>query len=254
MFDTICIKPNSHSFPTDVGFIAENLIYYKHVVIVADSNTIPILLNNCDVGILQELLSEKSLRLCIRENLLAVRSETSPEGLIFNDVDSISSDRLKVEQVLFDGIFQATGRRGHSKRLVQKLLPLVEPIEYEQNICDMVRNDLSEQSYTKATILDTIKFYNSEIDILLDDIEYRWLKTDRGYLFETNLNYEEINRLIPNNPDGKIINSTGLILNILETRGDMHPSHAVSLSRPCAAAGHGCVDSSFVYQYITIDM
>jgi hypothetical protein len=41
------------------------------------------------------------------------------------------------------------------------------------------------------------------------------------------LNYEEINKHIPNNPDGKMISSTRLILNIQETRGDMHLAAAL---------------------------
>ncbi|MFN8165870.1 MAG: hypothetical protein U0X76_06790, partial [Bacteroidia bacterium] len=43
-----------------------------------------------------------------------------------------------------------------------------------------------------------------------------------GFLFNTNLDLEEINKQITNNPDGKIINTSGLMLNVLETRGDMH--------------------------------
>lgn len=235
MFQTICIKPNPHSFPTDVGFIAENLLYYKQVIIIAGTETLPILLNNCDIEVLQELLSSKALRLCFRENLLGVMTKTTPQGLSINDVSALSSDRLKVDQLLFDGLFQATGRRGHSKRVAQKLLPLVEPISYEDNICDMVRSDLTEQTYTKAAIIDTIKFYNPNIEISPNELHYNWRKVADGYIFETNLNYPEINKQIPNNPDQQIINPTSLILNILETRGDMHL--ASSLNSEIATTG-----------------
>lgn len=150
-------------------------------------------------------------------------------------MSSISSDRLKVDQMLFDGLFQATGRRGHSKRVAQKLLPLVEPISYEENICDMVRSDLTEQSYTKSVIIDTIKFYNPNIQISPNELHYEWKKAADGFIFETNLNYAEINKQIPNNPDQQIINPTSLILNILETRGDMHL--ASSLNSEIATTG-----------------
>lgn len=235
MFQTICIKPNPHSFPTDVGFIAENLLYYKQVILIAGTETLPILLNNCDIDVLQELLSSKALRICFRENLLGVMTKTTPQGLSINDVSALSSDRLKVDQMLFDGLFQATGRRGHSKRMAQKLLPLVEPISYEENICDMVRSDLTEQSYTKSTIIDTIKFYNPNIEISPNQLHYKWKKAADGFIFETNLNYAEINKQIPNNPDQQLINPTSLILNILETRGDMHL--ASSLNSEIATTG-----------------
>jgi hypothetical protein len=50
MFQKICIKPNEKSFPTDLGFIAESLLYYQKVDIIVSTDTIPILINNCGVS------------------------------------------------------------------------------------------------------------------------------------------------------------------------------------------------------------
>jgi hypothetical protein len=86
----------------------------------------------------------------------------------------------------------------------------------------MVRSDLNEKAYTKSVIVDTIKYYNPNIEISVNDIHYEWKKVEGGFLFQTNINYEEINKQIPNNPTGEMINPRGIVLNILETRGDMH--------------------------------
>jgi hypothetical protein len=101
-------------------------------------------------------------------------------------------------------------------------MPHIETIKYQTNICDLVREDLNNSDYIKQSIIETIKFYNPALTLRPEEIDYAFVKTDAGFLFQTNLNYEEINKNIPNNPDGKIINPTGLMLNILETRGDMH--------------------------------
>ena len=222
MLKTIIIKPNERTFPLDIGFIAENLLYYKKVIIIVGTDTLPILLSNCDIEILQELISEKVLQICICENLLGVISQKTKGGITVNDVGSISSPSLTVEETLFRGICKSTGRRGYSKRTAQKLLPYVSSIKYDEKICDMVREDLSEQSYTKSAIIDIIKYYVPNIDLSANQIQYEWVKAETGFIFQTNLEYDKINKLISNNPNGELINPTGLIGNMLEVRGDMH--------------------------------
>lgn len=222
MFKKICIKPNESTFPTDIGFIAEALLYYEKVILIASTDTFPILINNCDKDLLLELLLRGNLQILIRENMLGTMSQTLSNGNVINDVSLISSDRITAENVVFDGLFKATGRRGHSKRVTNRLMEFIKPIKYDNGICDLIRDDLDDKSFVKQSIIDTIQFYNPNLILSPSDIHYEKVKTDKGFFFATNLNFEAINKAIPNNPDGKIINSTGLILNIQETRGDMH--------------------------------
>lgn len=222
MLKTICIKPNEQTFPLDIGFIAENLLYYKQVIIIVSQDTLPILLNNCDIGLLQELITAKLLRICACENFLGVLSQNTTTGQSINDIVAFSSPTLTVDEMLFRSVFRSSGRRGYSKRTAQKLLPYVESINYDEKICQIVKEDLEEESYTKSVILDTIKYYVPNIDLALNQINYQLVKTDKGFIFQTNLDYDKINKLIPNNPDGKLINSIGLISNMLQSQGDMH--------------------------------
>lgn len=222
MFKTICIKPNELSFPTDIGFIAENLLYYENVQVIAGSDTLPLLISNCGVETIIELLTNRNFKILVRENLLCVSSRQSNLGQPLNDVLLVTANSLNKEEMIFRGIYKASGRRGYSKRITQKLLPHIDTIKYQSNICDLVREDLNNSDYIKQTIIDTIKFYNPKLTLRSEEIEYDFVKTDEGYLFKTNLNYIHINKNIPNNPDGKIINPTAIMLNVLETRGDMH--------------------------------
>jgi hypothetical protein len=224
MLQTICIIPNEQTFPTDIGLIAENLLYYKQVIIIVGTDTLPKLLKNCDIEILQELITRKLLRICICENFIGVFSQQTQSGITINDVTSFSVPELTTEEFVFNGIFKSSGRRGYSKRATQKLLPFVESIKYDDEVCDMVREDLCEHSFIKSAILNTIQFYIPDVNLTINQIQYEWVKNNSGlgYLFNTNLDYEKINKLIPNNPSGNIINPTNLIGNILHTRGDMH--------------------------------
>jgi len=222
MFKQICIKPTENKFPTDIGLIAENLLYYEKVNLIASTDTIPELLNNCDIGVLNELVASGKLNLLIKENVLGTMSTTLANGNIINDVALLYSDNLTVEEFIFRSIFNSSDRRGYSKRTSKRLLDIVKPIKYEDGICDLIRNDLDDEDYVKQTIIDTIKLYNPELILRQEEIRYEKVKIEKGFFFLTNLDFEKINKRIPNNPDGKLINSTGLILNIQEARGDMH--------------------------------
>ncbi len=223
MFKNICIIPNEQSFPTDIGFIAENLLYYENVNVIAESNTLPVLINNCGVDVLIELLTNRNLKIFVRDSLLAIESHQHPYGNL-NDVALVSSPTLTKEEHIFRGLFASTGRRGYSKRTAQRILPFIESINYENSIPELVRTDLKDKDYIKQVIIDTIKYYNPEITIRAEEFDYKFEKIENKYLFYSNLDYAEINKRIPNNPDGKIINPTSLMLNITETRGDMHLS------------------------------
>jgi len=222
MFKQICIQPTENKFPTDIGFIVENLLYYEKVNLIASTDTIPILLNNCDIGVLEELVNRGNLDLYIKENMLGLMSNTLYNGNIVNDVALIHSDNVTIEEYIYRSIYNSSGRRGYSRRNSIKFLDIVKPIKYEDGICDLIRKDFDDENYVKQTIVDTLKLYNSKLTISAEEIKYEKVKTENGFLFLTNLDLEQINNHIPNNTNGKLIDTTGLILNIQETRGDMH--------------------------------
>lgn len=222
MFNKICILPSGSAFPADIGLIAENLLYYQNVNIISVPDTIPILINNCGVDTLIELLANRNLKIFFKQNMLGVASMPNKLGQTITDVTLVSSPNLTVEEMIFRGVFAATSRRGHSKRTAKRLLPYVDTIRYQDNICDLVREDLNNQEYFKQAIIDIIRFYQPSSTLRPEEIEYEFIKRESGFTFVSNLNFEEINRSIPNNIKGNLINPTGLILNMLEIRGNIN--------------------------------
>jgi hypothetical protein len=87
-------------------------LYYQNVDIIAGTDTIPILVNNCGVDTIIELLTNRNLRILLRENLLGVANQQTNIGQTLTDVMLVSSPNLTKEEMIFRGIFQASGRRG----------------------------------------------------------------------------------------------------------------------------------------------
>lgn len=208
MFEKICIKPTTHENPTDIGFIAENMLYYQDVNIIVVPNTISVFLNNCGVDTLIELLTHRNLNLYIRKNILGVSMHKNSLGEDLYGFDLFSSKSLDGEEVVFRGVFETTGRRGYSKRVAQKIAPLIKEIEYSKEIYDHINGDIRNSIYVNGAIQEILRGKDVKIDPT--KIQGMFVNSDNKYKFITNFS----------NNDNSIIDPSSLLLNIIETRGD----------------------------------
>lgn len=215
MFEKICIKPTTLNNPTDIGFIAENLLYYQDVNVIVAPDTIPIFLNNCGEDTLIELLTHRNLNLYVRNNILGIAVHKDTHGENSYAFDLFSSRSLDREEVVFRGIFKSTGRRGYSKRIAQRIAPHIKEIEYKKEIYEHIKEDVQDSNYVNRVITEMLKSKNIQINIT--DIECMFLCNNDKYKFVTNFS---------NN--GDVIDHSSLLLNIIETRGDVHLSASLN--------------------------
>lgn len=215
MFEKICIKPTTLNNPTDIGFIAENLLYYQDVNVIVAPDTIPIFLNNCGEDTLIELLTHRNLNLYVRNNILGIAVHKDTHGENSYAFDLFSSRSLDREEVVFRGIFESTGRRGYSKRIAQRIAPHIKEIEYKKEIYEHIKEDVQDSNYVNRVITEMLKSKNIQINIT--DIECMFLCNNDKYKFVTNFS---------NN--GDVIDPSSLLLNIIETRGDVHLSASLN--------------------------
>lgn len=221
MFQKICIKPNKGTFPTDIGLLAENLLYYNKVILVAGTDTLPTLLRHCDVDTIVEILKRGNLEIRVQENLLGTM-QREISGKIIHDVALWSSKNLNTEEVVFRGLFEVSGRRGYSRRNTNKLLNYIVPIKYDEQITNFINQDLEDEKFVKQAMIDILQIRNPDLNIPFDSFYCKRTMTPNGFYLESNLDFDLINRHLPNNSDGQLFRPTGIILNIQETRGDMH--------------------------------
>lgn len=212
MFEKICIKPTTNENPTDIGFIAENLLYYQDVNVIVAPNTIPVFLNNCGVDTLIELLTHRNLNLYVRKNILGVSIHKDSIGEDLYAFDLFSSNSLDREEVVFRGIFETTGRRGYSKRIAQRIAPHIKEITYPKEIYEHINDDIRNPIYVNRAIYETLKKKNIEIDPV--DMQCMFVDSDNKYKLITNFS----------NENNTVIDPSSLLLNIIETRGDIQLS------------------------------
>jgi len=208
MFEKICIKPTTVENPTDIGFIAENMLYYQDVNIIVVPDTIPVFLNNCGVDTLIELLTRRNLNFYIRKNILGVCKHKDSLGDDLYGFDLISSKSLDREEFVFRSVFETTARRGHSKRIAQRIAPHIKEIEYPNDIYDHIKGDIENPIYVNGAIQEILRKRNAKIDFTT--LQCLFIASENKYKFITNFS----------NKDNTIIDPSSLLLDIIETRGD----------------------------------
>ncbi len=221
MFKSICIIPNNRTFPTDIGFIAETLLYYERVNLIIAADSILTLLENCEFSDLKELVDRGSLKLYMRNNHFGTVSRQQPNGKVTYDLANYVFSNIAMEKIVFQTIFKYTNkRRGYSNRLTNKFLEIIEPIEYENDLREKVFEDLDDYEYVKSALEIIINSYNPNLQINKNLLDYKKEMGHDGWLnFTTNIDFDNLNKVLPK---GVKLDESHIINQIQNARADLH--------------------------------
>ncbi len=221
MFKSICIIPNNRTFPTDIGFIAETLLYYERVNLIIAADSILTLLENCEFSDLKDLVDSGSLKLYMRNNHFGTVARRQPNGKVTYDLANYVFSNIPMEKIVFQTIFKYTNkRRGYSNRLTNKFLEIIEPIEYENDLREKVFEDLDDFEYVKSALEIIINSYNPNLQINKYLLDYKKEMGHDGWLnFTTNINFDNLNKVLPK---GVKLDESHIINQIQNARADLH--------------------------------
>lgn len=221
MFKSICIIPNNRTFPTDIGFIAETLLYYERVNLIIAADSILTLIENCEFSDLKDLVDSGSLKLYMRNNHFGTVSRQQPNGKVTYDLANYVFSNIPIEKIVFQTIFKYTNnRRGYSNRLTNKFLEIIEPIEYENDLREKVFEDLDDFEYVKSALEIIINSYNPKLQINKYLLDYKKEMGHDGWLnFTTNINFDNLNKVLPK---GVKLDESHIINQIQNARADLH--------------------------------
>ena len=126
MFDSICIRrQNLLGPPIDLGFLAEAMIFYKEVHVVADPGMLTYLVRTLGPDSLKAALSDGLLKVSFLESLLGVQTITDTKGRQEHRLVSIKSPKTSLEPYLEAEVTQLTGKRGKSRRKATGIARLI---------------------------------------------------------------------------------------------------------------------------------
>lgn len=151
MFDSVCITRQSQiGAPIDLGFLAEAMIFYRNVHVVADRGMLTYLLHTCGPDSLKAAVSEGFLKLSFLENMLGVQTISDSVGSKRHRLSFVSSPSVRLEPYVERELFRVTGKRGKSRRTANSLGRLVGKLDIETPVAQAAAADVYDEEFCGA--------------------------------------------------------------------------------------------------------
>ncbi|MES2353160.1 MAG: hypothetical protein V4568_01960 [Pseudomonadota bacterium] len=194
MFESILIRggklPN-HQF--DPGFIAEAMLFYKHVRLVCHYGTLKELLRNIPPFILLWALEQGRLEIFYAHEQPAVfthKGGTSLETFGFARFGKAETTYLEdVETCFFESAYRTPQARFAAKRFAK----LVQPMSFEGFDGEVVVSDLEDARFMHDIACDILAILAPEYKVP-QDLRVDVARNAEGITVETNIDFEAANR------------------------------------------------------------
>src|SRR5215203_4117795 len=145
MFESICIRQKSKSslgHPFDLGVVAEALVFYGKVRVMASHANLDAILRTFTPEGLIELLESDYLKLAYEAEQLGIQTvNTNTAGERYAPV-GFSAPKLQLQNHLPNLLMQITGKAGRGRRLARRIARKVEEVKYDRNITEEALTDL----------------------------------------------------------------------------------------------------------------
>src|SRR5712692_1350637 len=164
MFESICIKRQNDftGTPIDLGFLAEALLFYQNVHIVADRDIFTFLLRTCGIDVLLELLESRALTMTYLENGTGIRTYEQGTPRERHDFIVFESPVSSFQNVAPQTLQELTGKSGKGRRLAQRFAPLIKPVRFTQSLSEESALDLKDGHYLRSAISALLSYFVPE--------------------------------------------------------------------------------------------
>lgn len=149
MFKAICIRRLQRTgAPIDLGFLAEAMLFYRDVHVVADSAVLSHLVRVCGPDSLIAALESGFLKLSYQENDLAINVVDKGRPTERYDPCLLSSPTTTLLPLAEKLFFESTGRTGRSRRLASTFARHVDAVNWTLPEVHAARDDLLDAEIT----------------------------------------------------------------------------------------------------------
>jgi hypothetical protein len=215
MFERICInRQDPFGMAIDIGFLAEALVFYQRVHVVADSEMFKSLIRICGYEVILEMMQMGILTLDYVENIPLV----SPEY----DFGLAACEQLKYQNLAPKFLQELTGKSGKGRRVANQLSKFVRPVQYDLSLPEEAREDAADEAYIKDMACALLQYFVPAY-LIPDPCVFRLHKSDRGHRLETNIDFEKVNGIFRLRTDvsDATLTPAYLVSHVIGTRKDL---------------------------------
>jgi hypothetical protein len=191
MFEAICIKRQSDftGTPIDLGFLAEALLFYRRVHLVASADIFKFLVRTCGADVLLELLRSGMLEMTYLENGLGIRTENRGTPSEKHDFVTWDFPGFACQKVLPETLQELTGKAGKGRRLAHQFLPFVKPVRFTEEDATGGLAEIQDVGYVRRTVYLLMKHFVPEYKLpqpFIFDVE----QDGKQFRIRTNIDFQ----------------------------------------------------------------
>jgi hypothetical protein len=206
--------------PLDLGFLAEAMLFYGEVEVIANRGVMSQLVRECGPETLCELLAQGHLKLKFEPNMPGI---FSAQGNGPNDPYSlvlVNPQGEALSDVLRPVLMKIVGRSGRARRLALRLARFVDDAPVELELLNRLREDLISADYTTRAARMIVEQCAPGAPLpAKPQFEIRFIDQNNFHV-ASNFDYDSINRVyhqrIP--PSHSTITSALILSHILNAR------------------------------------
>jgi hypothetical protein len=195
MFESICIKRQNDftGCPIDLGFLAEALLFYRHVHIVADSSILKFLFRACGPDVLLEFLQSGTVTMTYLENGTGVRTYDGGTSRERHDFVVWEHPGSALQNVAPGTLQELTGKSGKGRRLSQKFLSLIKPVRFQGAVAEDAVSDLQDGDYVRRAISALLTHFVPEYT-QPSSLEFEVVGDGASFRLVTNVDFGTVNK------------------------------------------------------------
>jgi hypothetical protein len=197
MFEKIVFKNQSgYGDLLDIGAIAEALLFYGQVSIIANSATIYFILKKIPPFVLLDLVCNDRLNILYTEDQLAVSTIDRPTSLPLHSFSKFSSPQHTFDKIPFKCFFEKTNNRLASRKFANKIIQTNHDFFDQEAVLSTFENFQRDELSVDSIIHSLVPEYRQS-----DTIRFRLERENGGFIIDTNIDFIALNtahhRLVP---------------------------------------------------------
>ena len=192
MFERICIPPKyPEGTSFDIGQMAESLLFYGEVILILKYSSLKGLLQQCNPETLIRLLEHGRLKIKYTHHMLGAISRSENLPFARYDFGLISSEKQRLENGAQTILQEITGKKGKGRRLANRLIKYIEPINYEGEITKQIVTEIQDGKFISEYIFRKLKKLDPKLSQKVI-FNFAPVVKGEGFPLKTNINFIEL--------------------------------------------------------------
>jgi hypothetical protein len=190
LFEELCVRA-SGALGTgrrlDLGLLAEGLIFYGKVHLVADRGVLTELIHSIGPELTLRLVDESRFEIHYCNNFSAIYTEDDGTPRARHLITVAEMPHTAVDRLAPELFIEATGKSGRGRRLASRFLDRVHRVTLDESIATSAAEDATDSEYVNSVVATVLETLAPEFP-LLDDWRFQLDRiSDNRIRIQTNL-------------------------------------------------------------------